>query len=66
MVQSPDYESVDDGKCEREGVGGLLVDEPEVMTSGGVHKSVPHEIPSYKHPSLLVLPQLKPMFLLEN
>ena len=36
MVRSPDNESVDDGECDREGVGGLSSDEPEV------HKSDSH------------------------
>jgi hypothetical protein len=43
LAQSLDYESVDDGECEKEGVGGLSLDEPEVMTSGGIHESVSHE-----------------------
>ena len=42
LAQSLDYESVDDGECEKEGVGGLSLDEPEV-TSGGIHESVSHE-----------------------
>jgi len=42
MVRSPDDESVDDGECEREGVGGLSFDELEVATPGGVHESGSH------------------------
>jgi hypothetical protein len=42
MVQSPDNESVDGDKCEREGVGGLSSDELEVAIPSGIHESSSH------------------------
>ena len=39
IVLSPDDESVDAGECERGGVEGLSLDEPEVERPGGVHGS---------------------------
>src|SRR5882672_7775972 len=39
MVRSPDDESVDEGECESDSVGGLSFDETEVTTLAGVHDS---------------------------
>jgi len=38
MVPLMDNESVDNGECEREGVGGLSFDEPGVATPGDLQE----------------------------
>ena len=44
IVRSPDDESVDEGECERGGVGGLSFDDMEVVIPGGVHDIESHEM----------------------
>jgi hypothetical protein len=43
IVRSPDDELVNEGECERGGVGGLSFSNMEVVIPGGVHNIESHE-----------------------